>query len=225
MRKILFLLVAIACLVEPDSGLAQEKEPNIEALTELSKRLSSFYTNPTEADFKQINQDIIHFDADLKKLENKSNISMTTSTFLARVHGKYGYPIEGDTLIIQFAHQIADSETDDRVAKFINDDQEVTPAKLDLWWVSFFATGDEKYLRLLLAQAGVSKQDGKDINALLIRGAASWSFMANCNQHEKVLEFAKEALTKAEWEEKHEFIRECIDAVMKKSDNVEKEED
>jgi hypothetical protein len=101
----------------------------------------------------------------------------------------------------------------------IIDDSQVDPTKLDIWWTSFFATGDERFLKNIFQFAGIEVLNGKgDMARIPVIGAATWSFKANCRQHKKVLEFAKHKLDAgrlSEYQEK--YIRECIEYAGEKS--------
>ena len=104
-----------------------------------------------------------------------------------------------------------------RLAKYVSDDTRVDPSKLDIWWTSFFATGDEKFLDNIFQYAGLELPNG-DTARMLVIGAATWSFKANCRQHKKVLEFAKLKLHAGGLPESQEvFIRECVEYASEKN--------
>ena len=97
----------------------------------------------------------------------------------------------------------------------ISDDSLVDPGKLDIWWASFYATGDDVYLEKIFRYAGEdTNKKGKDI---LLYGAASWSFKANCRQHGKVKLFAEEKQKKGSYSEsKIKYLQECLSYANKK---------
>jgi hypothetical protein len=114
--------------------------------------------------------------------------------------------------VFDLARAIAAGDSNNRTARFVNDDTKVTPTKLDLWWISFFATGDEKYLALILKQTRDSRPQGEQprTNRVLVAGAAKWSFQANCRQHAAVRRFAKNAMERDEWASSKQFLQQCV---------------
>lgn len=86
----------------------------------------------------------------------------------------------------------------------------VTPAKLDFWWASYFATGEEQYFFKILKFAGEEKPKN-DIAKLLIIGAATWSFKSNCKQHKSIRDFALKMNTNKELSEhKRKYLIESV---------------
>jgi hypothetical protein len=70
------------------------------------------------------------------------------------------------------------------------------PSVLDMLWASFMATGDERYvIRIISTLPWVEE---KNLNRLLIAGAARWSLTSNAIQHRKVLEICKAQVGKQE---------------------------
>lgn len=64
-------------------------------------------------------------------------------------------------------------------------------AYLDMFWGSFFATGDEKYvLRVIDALRFLAEK--KDVQKMLIGGAAQWSLVSNAAQHRKVMQICED---------------------------------
>ena len=71
---------------------------------------------------------------------------------------------------------------------------EVTNAGfLDMLWGSFFATGDERYVRRIIGKLPWAKTD--NIQQELIGGAAQWSLTSNAAQHVRVLDICKAELS------------------------------
>ena len=83
------------------------------------------------------------------------------------------------------------------------------PSKLDIWWSSFFATGDDVYLQKIMLYAGLDR-NGKQINDLLVIGAATWSFKANCRQHIAVKSFAERCLGDSKYADRKAFLESCL---------------
>jgi hypothetical protein len=74
-----------------------------------------------------------------------------------------------------------------------------SPSVLDMFWASFMATGEERYvIRIISALPWVNER--KDLNKLMIGGAARWSLTSNCTQHQKVLEICKAQINKQDGE-------------------------
>jgi hypothetical protein len=74
-----------------------------------------------------------------------------------------------------------------------------SPSVLDMFWASFMATGDERYvLRIISALSWVNERE--NLPRLMIGGAARWSLTSNCIQHQKVLEICKAQVSKQDSE-------------------------
>ncbi|MBZ5657847.1 MAG: hypothetical protein LAO56_21505 [Acidobacteriia bacterium] len=69
-----------------------------------------------------------------------------------------------------------------------------SPGFLDALWGSFFATGDERYVRRLISTLPLLSS--KDTQNVLIGGAAQWSLASNAEQHPRVMEICKSELSK-----------------------------
>jgi hypothetical protein len=71
------------------------------------------------------------------------------------------------------------------------------PGVLDLWWATFFATGDEQYIRqiipLIVAESRVSSTQA-DLS--VTKASANWSLRANAFQHGRVLEICRSEVGK-----------------------------
>lgn len=63
------------------------------------------------------------------------------------------------------------------------------PSVLDMLWASFMATGDERYVIRIISTLPWLEE--KNLNRVLIGGAARWSLTSNAIQHPKVLEICK----------------------------------
>ena len=174
----------------------------LEQLTEVSKKMMDFQSSPTQENFSSISE-MVEANSDfIIRFSQQNGADRLMSTFLARASVKYDFDIVGEGEIFQLAKDIAANNEQNEVANFVNDNETVTPAKLDVWWVSFFATGDTDYLERILAQVNSEK--------ILIKGAAEWSFKSNCANQPEVKAFAEKAVEDEAWAEQREFLKECI---------------
>jgi len=146
--------------------------------------MSNFYLNPTEKNFVQFQKLAGKFEQELKSSGNSADIMVALMT--ARISEKHNWPIL-QSFFSRQSKEILEGTSD--LAKFINNDNAVNPAKLDFWWASYFATGEEKYLKKLLKYAGEEMPKG-DTAKLMVIGAATWSFKSNCKQHKSIRDFA-----------------------------------
>jgi hypothetical protein len=156
-------------------------------MQKFGKQMSYFYLNPTEKNFIEFQKRAASFEQELKSSKNRADILV--AVMVARIFEKYNWSIQHEFLKKQ-AFEILQRKS--KLAKFINDDSIVNPTKLDIWWVSYFATGDEKYLYKILLYAGeeLPEQKKENVSKLLIIGAATWSFKSNAKQHKSVRNFA-----------------------------------
>ena len=173
-------------------------------ISDMCRSLTYFYLHPSKKEFEGIQRQAnASFDV-LKRKENGA--SLLVAVGIARISQKNGWPlVEGP--LTDVAKAIVDGKS--KLAKYVDDDSVVDPSKLDIWWVSFMATGDEKYLDKILKFAG--KPMPKDNpNEMLVIGAASWSFKSNCCQHKKILEYTKKKLAGGKIKgEQAEFLKRC----------------
>ena len=193
-KPLLFLLVffSVNCCLAND-------------LETLGNQLSNFSLSPTKDNFSYFQQNADKFEKELKSSGNGADIMVAVMT--ARISEKYNWPI-ANTFFSKQAEEIIEGKSD--LAQFINNDDLVNPAKLDLWWASYFATGDEKYLHKLLRFAGEEFPEG-DTAKLMVIGAATWSFKSNCNQHKSIRDFAKKMSTdKNLSQKKRDFLIEAV---------------
>lgn len=81
-----------------------------------------------------------------------------------------------------------------------------SPSDLDSLWGAYFGSGEDKYLKKIISNLVLSKSNST--NDKLIQGAARWSVVSNCKQHEKVLSYVKSEAREGDWpiEYKNEFI-------------------
>lgn len=197
MKKFAFLAYFLATLW-CHSALAND-------LKNFGTQVSYFYLTPTREAFEDFQKNAEELRTEFDKAGNGSGILV--AVMIARIAQKHNWPISEGT-IGKRAKEIADGKS--RLAKYVVDDAQVNAAKLDIWWASFFATGDEIYLTRIFQYAGLELPKN-DTERMLIIQAATWSFKANCRQHPKVLVFAKQRLASATTSEvQAKFIRDSI---------------
>jgi hypothetical protein len=174
-------------------------------LEKLGKRMTCFYKAPTKEEFENFQKDIVPFQDFFAK---RPDTKLLVAVFIARVSKKYGYPIT-DTPFAEMARKILDPKSD--LAKLSDDDSKISPTKLDVWWTSFFATADTKYLEKIFQFVGRDMDNDRNVRNLLVDGAANWSFKSNCRQHEKIMAFAKAKLEKGSLPpSKIKFLKQCV---------------
>lgn len=66
------------------------------------------------------------------------------------------------------------------------------PTTLDCLWASFFATGDERYVKRIITALPLEKV--RELSSTLVGASAHWSLAANARQHPRVLEICEGAL-------------------------------
>jgi hypothetical protein len=193
----MILVGLFACILVPGTVRGGEEEDDF------GHRMTFFYLAPTEAGFAAL-QDA----AEQRREElvgEGGGVGMLVCVMIARVSQKHGWQIK-DNFLGRKAQELIANETE--FARYVNDDRMVDPGKLDIWWVSYFATGETKYLDKIYRFAGL-KPDKEEMGQMLVVGAASWSFRSNCRQHPSVMEYAKGKLAGAEGE-KLEFLKKCV---------------
>jgi hypothetical protein len=177
------------------------------------KQMTYFYLSPSQAGFNQIQSQADQYHEKLEGSDNGADIIV--AVMIARISQKHHWPIH-DGAFGERARVIVEGKS--RLAKYINDDTRVDPTKLDIWWGSFFATGDEVYLEKLFQYAGQAIPENGLMEKLTV-GSAQWSFKSNCRQHRKVLAFAEQKLKSPSLTESQtRFIKACM-AYAAKQDN------
>lgn len=180
-------------------------------LDAVNQRLSYFYLMPSEEEFEALQ---LQLAADLHQFTtSKDGIAMLISVFLGKAHHKHGWPLLDLGALDDMARSIADRDGSE-LSRYIWDDTQVDPGKLDTWWVSFFATGDTRYLDNLVAQVGDLEAQRGAAN-IMIMGVANWSFAANCRQHPAIMEYARSLLEREPQLPNHDAIRRLISPTEK----------
>ena len=173
-----------------------------EALDEFGKNMSFFYLEPTAAHFKDFQNKANTFSGTLKQQGNGADLLV--AVMIARISEKNDWPIEGDSSLSKKAREILDKNS--QIAKYVNSDSAADPGKIDVWWASFFATGDTKYLSFILNYAG----DTSRTSDPMVTGSATWSFKSNCKQHKAVKAFAEKSMKNIAYFKKANFLSESI---------------
>ncbi len=196
MKKNILVLLFCLLVVANVSGSTND---------ECGKLFSYFYLHSSPETFIKLQKCVDENESELRGEENHTeNI---VATMIAKISGKYNWPITS----IHFGSKAKEIKTGiSAFAKYIVDDSKAEAKKLDLWWASFSATGELKYIEKIFQFAG-EDFSGHTREKMLTVGAASWSFKANCNQHEKVKKFAEEKFQNGGLgENKMDYLKSCI---------------
>lgn len=169
------------------------------------REMAYFYLSPDPEAFAGLQQRAERFLPELEAAGNGADLLV--AVMIAAISRQYGWPVSAGGFAAR-ADELLAGETD--LAKYVADDTQVDPAKLDIWWVSFSATGDEGYLEKLYQQAAMDPPR-EDSERALVVGAAKWSFRANCATHGRVLAFAERKLRNTLVSERQKnLLDECI---------------
>lgn len=174
------------------------------SLEDFGNEMSSFYTSPSHQKFNDFQSDANKFEKDL--CGNDNGAGLLVSVMIAKISEKHSWPISGTGIILDQAREIAKGQSG--LAKYIADDKQIDPGKLDIWWCSYFATGETKYLDKLLLYAG-EELPKSDINKMMIIGAATWSFKSNCTQHKTIKQYAISCINDDKYKHKIDYLKEC----------------
>ena len=177
-----------------------------EGIESFGESMDELCQNPSSQKFEDFQKQAEELEAELCAEGN--NIDLLAAVMIAKIVEKYSWPIHDDGRIGEMAQQILEGNTD--LAKYVEDDDWVDPAKLDVWWISYFATGDEKYLDKLLKYAGEELPEN-DMDQMMVIGAATWSFKSNCEQNDSVRAYAKKCLNEPKYEHKKAYLKECAE--------------
>ncbi len=169
-----------------------------------ARQMNDLYPSPTQEAFQT-------FQAQAKQLERKiltqdNNAGLLVALMIADMSQKHSWPIAGEGKIAALAREIIQGKSG--LVKYIEDDQQIDPGKLDIWWCRYFSTGETTYLDKLLAYAGEEFPE-KDIEKMLVIGSATWSFKSNCEQHPAVRNYARSQIQNPEYAHKKLFLKEC----------------
>jgi hypothetical protein len=177
----------------------------------LAEQMTYFYLEPSEESFAAFQQGVA---TNFEKLSS-GNPGFTTlmSVFLGKVHEKHGWPLADIHDLDDQARAIANHDASE-LSRYVWDDTQVDPGKLDVWWASFFATGNTRYLENLIGQLGDLEAQRGAAN-IMVMGAANWSFNSNCRQHSAVLMYAKSVLRRNPPVPNHDALKEIVEQAEK----------
>ena len=178
------------------------------------ERMTYFYRSPSEKEFEFIQRGM-HQNLD-EFQKNENGVDTLAAVFLARVHEKHGWPLLDLGHLDDDARSIV-TQSQAPLARYVQDDTQINPGKLDVWWVSFFATADTRYLDNILGQVGDLDSQYGAAKILLI-GAANWSVSANCRQHSVVLQHVKSVAAREPAVENRKMLLELISKAERPDD-------
>jgi len=193
-------IVALSFLFITLSAFADD---SIEAF---GRQMMTFYKSASPEAFQRFQQNADRFEKAMSENKNWENVLLAVA--IAKIAEKHGWPIEARGTAGQRAKEILVRGSE--LAKYIEDDKQIDPTKLDIWWMSFFSTGDILYLEKILQYAG-EPNPTNDFPKMLVIATATWSFKSNCGQDEVVRAFAKQKLSSTTTPEKKAFLQECIE--------------
>jgi hypothetical protein len=88
-----------------------------------------------------------------------------------------------------FQNYVRELLADDHPPDLLHDDID-NAGFLDALWASFFASGDERYVKRIISALQLVNVHG-DTGKMLIGGAARWSLASNAFQHPKVMQICE----------------------------------
>ncbi|MDP8079610.1 hypothetical protein [Phocoenobacter skyensis] len=183
-------------------------------VNQLGQKMMSFYQNPQQQRFDEIQQGMM-------ALYGKTTKIPIMVVWANAVSQKYGWKINQD-FYPELVKQLRNSQSE--FSQFVANDEIVVSMKLDIWWSSFFATGEDKYVRKIFDQAIKFKevkqyldnkktQTNQDAFYLMTLFSADWSFKANCKHHKKIRTFAhKWQREKSLTTEAKQLLATCINS-------------
>jgi hypothetical protein len=193
--RFLFVLCVFWCDGKAESNLQN-----------LSSAMSSFGDGPSKEAFEGIENLVETSSAELDKMTNAA--PLLAAVFEYRAAQKYKWKIKGDSVVARVAKELLSGKS--KLTAYINDDTQIDPTKLDVWWSSYSATREDVYLKKVLFYAG-EEAPKSDLKKALIVGSATWSFSSNCKQHRSVREFAQRCLADPLYSSKKSFLQKCVD--------------
>lgn len=200
----------------PLLGAAQEKAPEI--INQIDKDISFFYQNPQKATFIRLQK---QFPIIEKYMANKPSRStaLPMIIWLDLVAKKHQWALD-PTFKPKTIKQL--NTPGSKLHQLAYGKGQLSPLKLDIWWSSFFATGDVAYVEKIYQQAkqletinaqmeeGFKTQKKQDIFPFLVASAADWSFISNCQQHAVIRDFARNQLKNTVLENEKTLLEKCL---------------
>ena len=177
-----------------------------QTLEEFGRQMSFFYKAPSKEAFLKFQNNADKHQKAFKSTKNGADILV--ALMIARISEENDWPIISKSFG-EKAKEILEGNS--KLAKYINDPARVDPGKLDMWWASYFATGNEIYLEKIFTYVGENPKEAPS-RLIMVYGAASWSFKANCRQHKSVYDFAQNKLNKNKFHSyKTNFLKSCLE--------------
>jgi hypothetical protein len=175
-----------------------------QGVSDFDEAMQYFYLDPSRACFDLLSQGAERL-ADDEEFE-ANGADLWLAVMLARIHVARGWPL-GNGRISDIARTLVDP--DSRLARYVDDRAAADPDKLNMWWASFFATGEARYLDNVFAFAGLAPKG--DVGTRIVEAAATWSFKATCRQHPAVVEYLRRKRhDPAVPPDQAEFVQECL---------------
>ena len=177
------------------------------------ERMTHFYLSPTRDEFDAIQNGIKANLKQFKAQEKENGTALMAAVFLARASEKYHYPLLDIGHLDDTARSIA-TRDGSKASNYVHDDSQIDPGKLDIWWISYFATGDTSFLDKILANVADPKSRSGVTN-ILVAGMANWSVASNCEQHAAVLEYVRSVLARTPPPANADALRDVLAKVGK----------
>ena len=203
-----------------DGAVAQSADPAADAerhqaaetaFRTIGGDMMTFFRDPSEERFLRIVTVMEEHGDVLKEFPRLAPPIM----FLAVASEKYGYELGGQSDTLRTAVAVRDKDLSVRWAKVIHSDHMLNGTRLDLWWSSFFATGDRKYLKRIvremkdLEKPEVKEGEKPDLErtmAYAVSESAKWSFRSLARQLPEVAGFALDAARDPEFEDQKVYL-------------------
>lgn len=193
-RATLLVVLALLC------GCGEPRLMTAATLDDLSLRMSSFHRQPTQDEFHLILNSFARFDGDPQIRDSASLMA----SFILFASDRYAFTVERapeSQALVRF-------RTADRVRfnAWLGDDS-TSPQKNDVWWMAYFATGEDRWLDRVLAVAtsAATQTEGKPAVIDLAGQTARWSYKSNAAQWSEVLSHAERHA-----ELGNAFAKECV---------------
>jgi hypothetical protein len=200
------LLATFSALVLFSIPFQDQIDSSTNILEKINQRLTTFYQSPTQDYMDELSQVlVVHSD----KVTLGNAIGVFSAVVLGCGSRKFNLEIKQSGPVFDAAKEIAENNEESPLVRMLNDNEKINRMRLDTWWYSFFATGDTRYLELLLQQTGNVLSDdfkGNAKAALMSNG----SFMNYAADHEKVAQFCRSSIdnNKGTWRES--LLRTCV---------------
>ncbi len=183
----------------------QTDKANNPQLEKLGIDMMYFYQHPQQNQFQEIQEKAV------KLLPKQDKHLPAFLVWVDVASKKYGWEINDD-FFPELMNEIHNPNSP--MAQFIADDKIISPTKLDMWWASFFATGESQYVRKVFNQAiklkatkqvidAKQKKTRREMIMFATLMSAEWSFKSNCQQHAKIRKFSQH------WQKENDLTTEA----------------